>query len=102
MRNESLSGSSLHLFRKAMLRRVYSQEPHFCIIRRNLHARCGSIPADFLVSYPQPPLSGASQMKLNPITDNIMNRIHQKMSLEQKIQTLKEDFLELVKLLIDR
>ena len=32
---------------------------------------------------------GASQMKLNPITDNIMNRIHQKMSLEQKIQTLK-------------
>ena len=31
-----------------------------------------------------------------------MNRIHQKMSLEQKIQTLKEDFLELVKLLIDR
>ena len=28
-------------------------------------------------------------MKLNPITDNIMNRIHQKMSLEQKIQTLK-------------
>ena len=32
-------------------------------------------------------------MKLNPITDNIMNRIHQKMSLEQKIQTLKEDFL---------
>ena len=37
---------------------------------------------------------GASQMKLNPITDNIMNRIHQKMSLEQKIQTLKEDFLD--------
>ena len=33
-------------------------------------------------------------MKLNPITDNIMNRIHQKMSLEQKIQTLKEDFLD--------
>ena len=32
---------------------------------------------------------GVSQMKLNPITDNIMNRIHQKMSLEQKIQTLK-------------
>ena len=31
---------------------------------------------------------GASQMKLNPITDNIMNRIH------QKIQTLKEDFLD--------
>ena len=28
-------------------------------------------------------------MKLNPITDNIMNRIHQKMSLEQKIQALK-------------
>ena len=37
---------------------------------------------------------GASQMKLNLITDNIMNRIHQKMSLEQKIQTLKEDFLD--------
>ena len=37
---------------------------------------------------------GASQMKLNPITDNIMNRIHQKISLEQKIQTLKEDFLD--------
>ena len=33
-------------------------------------------------------------MKLNPITDNIMNRIHQKMSLEQKIQTLKADFLD--------
>ena len=32
---------------------------------------------------------GVSQMKLNPITDNIMNRIHQKMSLEQKIHTLK-------------
>ena len=31
-------------------------------------------------------------MKLNPITDNIMKRIHQ-MSLEEKIQTLKEDFL---------
>ena len=36
---------------------------------------------------------GASQMKLNPITDNIMKRIHQ-MSLEQKIQMLKEDFLD--------
>ena len=33
-------------------------------------------------------------MKLNPITDKIMNRIHQKMSLEQKIQMLKEDFLD--------
>ena len=33
-------------------------------------------------------------MKLNPITDNIMKRIHQKMSLEQMIQTLKEDFLD--------
>ena len=33
-------------------------------------------------------------MKLNPITDNIMNRIHQKMSMEQKIQTLKEEFLD--------
>ena len=43
---------------------------------------------------PSESLSGASQMKLNPITDNIMNRIHQKMSLEQKIQTLKEDFLD--------
>ena len=32
-------------------------------------------------------------MKLNPITDNIMKRIHQ-MSLEQKIQMLKEDFLD--------
>ena len=32
-------------------------------------------------------------MKLNPITDNIMKRIHQK-SLEEKIQTLKEDFLD--------
>ena len=36
---------------------------------------------------------GASQMKLNPITDNIMKRIHQ-MSLEEKLQTLKEDFLD--------
>ena len=33
-------------------------------------------------------------MKLNPITDNIMNRVHQKMSLEQKMQMLKEDFLD--------
>ena len=32
-------------------------------------------------------------MKLNPITDNIMKRIHQ-MSLEEKIQMLKEDFLD--------
>ena len=32
-------------------------------------------------------------MKLNPITDTIMKRIHQ-MSLEEKIQTLKEDFLD--------
>ena len=36
---------------------------------------------------------GASQMKLNPITDNIMKRIHQ-MSLEEKMQMLKEDFLD--------
>ena len=33
-------------------------------------------------------------MKLNPITDTIMKRIHQQMSLEQKIQMLKEDFLD--------
>ena len=32
---------------------------------------------------------GCFTNKLNPITDNIMNRLHQKMSLEQKIQTLK-------------
>ena len=32
-------------------------------------------------------------MKLNPITDNIMKRIHQ-MSLEEKMQMLKEDFLD--------
>ena len=38
--------------------------------------------------------AGASQMKLNPITDIIMKRIHQKISLDQKIQTLKEDFLD--------
>ena len=37
---------------------------------------------------------GASQMKLNPITDTIMKRIHQQLSLEQKIQMLKEDFLD--------
>ena len=37
---------------------------------------------------------GASQMKLNPITDTIMKRIHQQLSLEEKIQTLKEDFLD--------
>ena len=33
-------------------------------------------------------------MKLNPITDTIMKRIHQQLSLEQKIQMLKEDFLD--------
>ena len=33
-------------------------------------------------------------MKLNPITDTIMKRIHQQLSLEQKIQILKEDFLD--------
>ena len=37
---------------------------------------------------------GASQMKLNPITDTIMKRIHQQLFLEQKIQMLKEDFLD--------
>ena len=36
---------------------------------------------------------GASQMKLNSIMDNIMKRIHQ-MSLDEKLQTLKEDFLD--------
>ena len=36
---------------------------------------------------------GASEMKLNPITNNIMKRIHQ-MSLEEKMQMLKEDFLD--------
>ena len=33
-------------------------------------------------------------MKLNPITDIIMKRIHQNLTTEQKIQTLKEDFLD--------
>ena len=33
-------------------------------------------------------------MKLNTIKDTDMKRIHQKMSLEQKMQTLKEDFLD--------
>lgn len=32
---------------------------------------------------------GCFTNEVEPITDNIMNRIHQKMSLEQKIQTLK-------------
>ena len=33
-------------------------------------------------------------MKLNPITDTIMKRIHPKLSLEQKIQMLTTDFLD--------
>ena len=33
-------------------------------------------------------------MKLNPITDNIMKRIHPKLTLEQKIQMLTTDFLD--------
>ena len=33
-------------------------------------------------------------MKLNPITDNIMKRIHPKLTLEQKIQMLATDFLD--------
>ena len=56
----------------------------------NLQARCDSIRTDFLSVAIIGPVD-ASQMKLNPITDDIMNRIHQKMSLEQKIQTIKEN-----------
>lgn len=37
-------------------------------------------------------------MKLNPITDNIMNRIHQNLTTEQKIQMLTTDFLDRVTL----
>ena len=38
--------------------------------------------------------AGASQMKLNPITDIIMKRIHQNLSMEQKMQMLTTDFLD--------
>ena len=37
---------------------------------------------------------GASQMKLNPIKDTDMKRIHQKLTSEQKIQMLTTDFLD--------
>ena len=33
-------------------------------------------------------------MKLNPITDIIMKRIHQNLTTEQKIQMLTTDFLD--------
>ena len=56
----------------------------------NLQARCDSIRTDFLSVAIIGPV-GASQMKLTPITDDIMDRIHQDMSLEQKIQTIKEN-----------
>ena len=37
---------------------------------------------------------GCFTNEVEPDNGYIMNRIHQKMSLEQKIQTLKEDFLD--------
>ena len=37
---------------------------------------------------------GATQMKLNPITDIIMKRIHQSLTTEQKIRMLTTDFLD--------
>ena len=49
----------------------------------NLQARCDSIRTDFLSVAIIGPV-GASQMKLNPITDDIMNRIHQKMSWSRR------------------
>ena len=69
------------------------QEPHFANPSESPHT-LWQYSGGFSCLLPSESLSGASQMKLNPITDNIMNRIHQKMSLEQKIQTLKEDFLD--------